>query len=440
MHEIKLPKLGQSVEEAPIVEWYKQEGDTVVEGEALFSIQTDKAEIDCESTASGVLRKILVAPGVDVPVLSVVALVGGADEALPDLSAYGVGGAEASSLPAEAAPAGSGGGVPAAAAVPAAPALAGAPSSGRAPSSPRARKTAAAHGVDLAGVPGSGVGGRVLAADVLALAGPGGAVRATPVARRVAANAGVDLAGVRGTGARGKVLKEDVLRAASGGAPADGAARRIPHTPMRRIIARRMSESKFTAPHYYVMVEVDMGACARLRRELPYKVSYNDMVLWAVAQRLREHPEVNARWTEDAIEAGGPVHLGMAVALEGGLVAPVLRDAHLLTLEALSAAARGLAERAKQNKLLPEDLEGNSFTVSNLGGFGVDAFTAIINQPASAILAVGQIKDRPAVIDGGIHVRPIMKVTLSSDHRVIDGAVAARFMGSVKELLEQAAF
>ena len=184
-----------------------------------------------------------------------------------------------------------------------------------------------------------------------------------------------------------------------------------------------------------------MAAAKRFRGQLTsFKASYNDLVLFAVARALREFPQVNARWETDSIVEGGDVNLGMAVALNTGLMVPVIRQAQLLSLEGLCAATRVLAEKAQTGKLLPDDYQGNSFTVSNLGAFGVDHFTAIINQPDSAILAVGQMKDRVVVIDRGIHIRPIMKLTLSSDHRVVDGAAAAKFMGRIKEILEEAAF
>ncbi|HNR33009.1 MAG TPA: dihydrolipoamide acetyltransferase family protein [Candidatus Hydrogenedentes bacterium] len=446
MYEVRMPKMGQTVEEAPIVQWFKSEGDRVAAGDPLFSIQTDKAEVECESPASGVLRKILLEPGVEVPVLTVIALIGEPDEALPDLSQYGVspGAAPAPSAsetpqPVAVSP------LAAVSATPAAPAAAAV----QAPVSPRARKKAAELGVDAARLAGSGVGGRVIEADVTAAAGAAASVRATPVARRVAAQAGVNLAAVAGTGSRGKIMKDDVLRArempATPGpqlAPAvsgDG-VRRIPLTPMRRIIAQRMSESKYAAPHYYVTVEVDMGAIKALRERLPFKASFNDLVLFATVRALREFPHVNARWAGDAIEEVADVNLGVAVAMPNGLVVPVVRQAQHLSLEGLAQAAKTLVEKTKTNKLLPDDYTGNTFTVSNMGVFGVESFTAIINQPDSAIIAVGAITDRVVAREGGIHVRPMMKMTMSSDHRVIDGAVAAQFMGRLKQILEIAEF
>lgn len=443
MHEIKLPQLGQSVEEAEIVTWLKQEGDTIAEGEPIFTVQTDKAEIEVEATASGVLRKILVPPGIEVPVLTVVALAGTADEPLPDLAGYAV-------LSGAVKPAASAAAVattPAAAVLPvntaqAAPTAIAVPNA-TAAVSPRARKLAAGHHVDAARLAGSGVGGRVMDADVRAFLEQLDETRISPTARRLAAGAGLDVRALQGSGVGGRIMKADIEGVlATGGAPAATslADQRVPLTPMRRIIAERMGASKFSAPHYYVTVEIDMSAAKAFRASLPYKVSYNDLVLRSVALTLREFPAVNARWAGDAIELVGDINLGMAVALPTGLIVPVIRNADTLSLEALGNAARGLAEKAQKGKLLPDDYSGNTFTVSNLGAFGVDNFTAIINQPDSAIIAVGQMKDRVVAIDGGIHIRPIMKLTISSDHRVIDGALAAQFMGRLRERMETAAF
>ena len=435
MHEVKLPQMGQSVEEASIVQWLKSEGDKVERGDPLVSIQTDKAEIECESPASGVVRKILLEPDVTVPVMTVIALVGEADEPLPDLGQYKISGPV--SAPAEAVePAGS----PEPAAHVAAPAAVASASVGLAdaPVSPRARRRAEALHINPRLATGSGVGGRIMEADVNAYAASIAEIAITPTAKRLAEAKGIDIARVTGSGPGGKITKEDIEGATP--ARAAGATKRVPLSPMRRIIAKRMCESKFGAPHYYVTVEVDMAATARFRAEYPSKLSYNDLVMRATAVALMQWPQVNARWHGDAVEEVGEINLGFAVALPTGLVVPVVREVQRLTLDDLSKSCKALAEKARTGKLLPDDYSGSTFTISNLGGFGVDQFTAIINQPDSAILAVGQIKDRPVVIDGGIHIRPIMKLTLSSDHRVIDGALAAQFMGCLKDVLETAQF
>ena len=439
MHEVKLPQLGQSVEEASIVRWLKNEGDAIAKGEPLLAVQTDKAEIEVESPAEGTLRKILLATDVAVPVMTVIALVGEKDEALPDLAKYGVNGGNASPAPAAAKDA-----VKAAEPVKAAaPLVTPTAVEGARAISPRARKAAEALHVDPNVVTGTGVGGRVMEEDVKAYAA---SVKASPAAMRSAAASGVDIARVAGSGSHGKVMAADVKKAGlqtgatSGSTPAipSGEARRVPLTPMRKIIAKRMADSKYSAPHYYVTVEVDMANAVALRKSLPWKPSFNDIVMRATAMALVKFPAVNARWLGDAVEEVGDVNLGFAVAMPSGLIVPVVRSAQLKSLQGISEECKVLTEKARAGKLLPDDYAGNTFTISNLGGFGVDHFTAIINLPDSAILAVGQIKDRPVVIDGGIHVRPIMKMTLSSDHRVIDGALAAQFMGHLKGLLEEA--
>ena len=438
MQEVKLPQLGQSVEEASIVAWLKKEGDEVKTGDPLFSIQTDKAEIECEASAAGILRKILVGPDVEVPVLTVVALVGDKDEPLPDLSQYqGGGGGESApagvaSAPDAVVPAKSSSPDTSLASVGASQAV-----------SPRARKKAAALGVDPSRAQGSGVGGRVMEADVIALAESGAGPKMTPTARRMAELEHVDVSGLSGTGAAGKITKADVERAmaapAAASMPALGEV--IPLTPMRRVIAGRMASSKFSAPHYYVTVEVDMAKAKQFREGIgAFKPSFNDLVMRATARAIQQVPQVNARWGEDHIEISGHINLGFAVALPTGLIVPVVKNVQEMTLRQIHDASRVLAEKARTNKLTPDDYSGSTFTISNLGAFGVDQFTAIINQPNSAILAVGQIKDAVVVIDGGIHVRPVMKMTLSSDHRVVDGAVAAQFMGALKNTLESADF
>ena len=438
MHEIKLPQLGQSVEEASIVQWLKKEGDTVAKGEPLFCVQTDKAEIECESTASGVLRKIVVPTDEIVPVMTVVALVGEPGEALPAaMASVPVPKAQAASDNKASAPTVS---VPAVAA--SAPVQA---TSGPVKASPRAKAAASAHHVPLSAIAGSGAGGRIMEADVTAYAESLSDLHVTPTAKRLAELEGIDLRGVTGTGPGNKIVKEDVEAAIAkrgSSVPSTPAGtRNVPLSPMRRIVAKRMAESKFTAPHYYVTVEVDMTVAKEIRGAAQsFKPSYNDLVMMATVAAIKKVPAVNSRWLGDAITTLDEINLGFAVALPTGLIVPVVQGAHAMNLRQLHEACAALVEKARKNRLLPDDYAGSTFTISNLGAFGVDQFTAIINQPDSAILAVGQMKDRPVVIDGGIHIRPIMKLTMSSDHRVIDGAVAAEFMGGLKTVLETGEF
>lgn len=433
MEEIRLPQLGQSVEEAYITQWFKKEGDHVTQGDLLFSIQTDKAEIDCESSATGILRKILLDTDVTVPVMTVVALVGEPDEPLPDLSRHTQPDA---ALPRSAASPET--------TYPTGPAFPTEAVVSERFISPRARTKAEELGVDTADIPGTGVGGRVTEADVVGYAEEVKARRVTPTARRLAQLRGVDLRTVQGSGPRGKIAKADVERVAPSKTveePIPAPAQRIPLTPMRRTIAKRMTESFFSAPHYYVTFEVDMSAAIAFReRDEAFRPSFNDLVMWAVARAIRQCPEVNRRWVGDALEQMADINLGFAVALPDGLVAPVVKHVQQKTLQQVSGESQTLLRKAREGKLLPDEYRDNTFTISNMGSLGVDQFTAIINPPDSAILAVGQVTDRPVVIDKTIHIRPIVKLTLSSDHRVIDGAVAARFMGLVKRILERAEF
>lgn len=394
MHEIKLPQLGQSVEEAKIVEWYKAEGDTVAKGEPLFSVETDKAEIDCEATAAGVLRKILASPGEIVPVMQLVAYVGEANEPVPDV-ARDVAKAAAVSISTI---------VPSKSSAPTAVAVMGAVRA----VSPRASAIARELGVSIEHVNGTGPGGRVIERDIRVFAGSGAAAAPRPTT----------------------AVKQPLT-----------SGKRVPLTAMRATVARRMSESKFSAPHYYTTVEVDMSTAKKLRETLTgFKPTYNDFVLAAAVEALKAVPAVNAQWLGDSVHIADVINLGMAVALEDGLIVPVIRDAQNLTLRELNESAAKLAEKAKSHRLLPDDYAGSTFTVSNLGPFGVDQFTAIINLPDSAILAIGRMEDQPVVREGQVVIRPMMKVTLSSDHRVIDGALAARFVAAFKQAIEAAAF
>lgn len=403
MHEIKLPQLGQSVEEAKITEWFKKEGESVQKGEPLFAVETDKAEIDCEATESGILRKILIESDGPIPVMTVVALVGDADEDLPDLSMY-----EGKAVAVE-----------------------------QAVESVNVASQSVASSVHVASQPEASSVAVATFQDTSAL------LVASPRASATALRLGVALDAVVGTGANGRIVESDVVAASSAGGQRTVASRptlegeRIPLTPMRQTVARRMSESKFDAPHFYATVEVDMTKAAQLRKSSEgFKPSYNDIILHAAVRALQEVPTVNAHWAGDAIVQADAIHIGFAVALPEGLLVPVIRNAGDKALEDLHREATDLAERAKSSKLLPDEYSGSTFTVSNLGGFGVDHFTAIINSPDSAILAVGMIQERPVVRDGNIEARPLVKLTLSSDHRVIDGAVAAMFLQALKRILE----
>jgi len=456
-YDILLPKLGQTVEESRIVEWLKAEGDAVDRGEVLFTAETDKAVLDVEATRKGYLRKILVPAGETVPVLTVVGLITRTeDEPLEE------GGAVAAPA---AAP-------QAAAEVPAAPTAASereaaeATEGGRLFVSPRARKAAEKEGVDLTRVSGTGPNGRIVERDVMARLAS--VPKATPVARHVAEQLGVALDAVTGTGPRGRITKADVQTAArtpseaqspvkapapapvpeAAPAPAQVAAgylAEVPLTGVRGVIAQRMHESHtITAPVTETM-EVDATAFVALREQLKallaptlgFNLAYNDLLIKIAAQALRQFPYMNARLDGDVIHHLDEVHIGLAVDTDRGLLVPHVVDADKKGLSEIARDVRAMAERAKTGKSLPDELSGGTFTITNLGAYDVDAFTPIINFPEVAILGVGRIKPVPAVVDGEIVIRQHVWLSLTFDHRLVDGAPAARFLQAIKQMIEE---
>ncbi|MBM3188552.1 MAG: 2-oxo acid dehydrogenase subunit E2 [Chloroflexi bacterium] len=440
--KVILPKLGQTMEEGTIVEWLKREGDAVERGEILFQVESDKAVLEVESRGKGVLRKILVDKGVKVPVLTPVGIVAGPDEDISGLLAEApAGGAPAAAAPATA--------PPAAAELPEAAWLTPIERpGGRLFASPRARKVASEKGVDLAYVQGSGPEGRIIEKDVLAFleAQP----LATPLARRVAADMGVPLAGVPSAGAR--VTAADV-RAAAAPAPAvaapmaplppvEGAL--TPLSGLRAIIAERMATSAHTTAAVTLESLVDATELVALREkvkaalqdELGFAVSYNDILGMIVARCLIEFPYMNVRLEEGGIRQRTEVNIGVAVDSPRGLLVPVVRNVDKMGLKELARTARDLVQRARDGKAQIDELSGGSLTITNLGMFGVDAFTPIINLPECAILGVGRIKPEPAVVGGQIVVRQKMWLSLTFDHRLVDGAPAARFLQGIMRYIE----
>ncbi len=449
--EVIMPKLGQTMEEGTILEWYKKEGDTVRKGDPLFQLESDKAALDVESPGRGVLRRILYDAGTKLPVLTVVALIAGPDE---DISGY-VPGAPA--------------GAPVAGRVPieeerepsaegAAPATAPA----RIFASPRARRRAKEEGIDLADVTGSGPSGRIEEKDVIAWleAQP----KATPVARKMAAEAGLDLATIQGTGVSGRITQEDVQRALQArerpaiapvpepavAAPAPAVAPApVPLTGLRGIIARRMAESHQTTAPVTLTMEVDATAFVALREqlkaaladELGFNIGYNDLLVKVCARALRDIPYMNARLVQESghaeIRQLEEVHIGVAVDTPRGLLVPVIRNADTRSLKEVARDLRELVARARDGKSLPDDLTGGHLTITNLGMFEIDAFTPIINLPEVAILGVGRIAQRPAVVNGQLCIRSLMWLSLTFDHRLVDGAPAARFLQRIKQYVEQ---
>ena len=435
------PKLGQTMEEGAIVKWLKKEGSPVAKGDILFEIETDKANLEVESFFEGVLLKIYVREGVTVPVNTVVGYVGAAGEKVPDQPPK-----------AEAAPAPAPSATPApAAAVPAAPASGGtsaaptpaprpAPQPIAAPAptarlviSPRAKALAKDACIDPSRIRGSGPNGRIVEKDVQTYLTSAGydALRITPTAKRLAAEKEIDILTVRGSGDAGRIMVEDVERAIN--------RKPVALSRMRQVIARRLVESKQTIPHFYVTVKADITDLMTYRTDLKAKgltYSVNDFVLEAVILSLEEFPVVNSVTDGLTVSWRGDIDLGMAVSVENGLVVPVIRAAQSLTLKELNAQTKALAEKARTGKLTPDEMVGSSFTVSNMGMLNVDQFTAIINPGEAGILAVSSGRQMPAVVNGEIKIRTIMAMTLSADHRIVDGSTGALFVNAIKAKLE----
>jgi pyruvate dehydrogenase E2 component (dihydrolipoamide acetyltransferase) len=445
IQQILMPKLGETMTEATVEKWRKAEGDPIRKGDVILEITTDKATLEVESSIVGVLKKILAPEKVTLPINTVIALAGEPADALPDNLDELLAAARGEKT-AEAPAAGAASEGASAAALADVEIETGAPPgpAGRIPASPRARTRAQEARVPLQILRGSGPGGRIVEKDVSAYLARREQVRATPTAIELACERGVDLTALRGTGPGGKISKEDVLAAQ----PASRAAareRRVELTAMRRIVAERMAKSKREAPHFYLTTEVDMTAAAALRAKLnedsksgeKTRVGFHDLLIRACAKSLAENPLMNVTWGGDHIRLRAEINIGLAVALDEGLIVPVIRNADRLDLAATARASAQLIEKARSKRLLPDEYEGGCLTISNLGMFDVDNFIPVINPGESAILGVGRIAQKPVVIAGAVQVRSMMSCTLSADHRAVDGAIAARFLKRVKELLEK---
>ena len=439
---ITLPKLGQSEEEGKIVKWRKREGDAVAKGDILFEIETDKAVLEVESYFEGTLLKIVVPEGQTVPIQSLVGFMGNPGEPIPEVKQ------PAPPPPkVEAAP-------PAAPAPvrevtrPAAPrpvarelSVSPAPAPPAAPPaptlfriSPRAARLAKASGIDPAPISGTGPLGRVVEADVKTYLTAKGydRLRITPAAKGLAIKEGIDVLSLQGTGEGGRIAVTDVERAI--------AEKPKPMSKMRQIIAQRLTHSYTTQPHFFVTVAVDMTDLVAFRAELKAKgaaYTVTDFILEAVTLALTELPTVNSSTDGKTVRWHSKVQLGLAVALEQGLVVPVIRNADDLTLAEIHERATELTAKARAGKLTSDEMTGSTFTISNMGMLDVENFTAIINPGEGAILAVSSTLKTPVVRDDKIAIRSIMKMTLSSDHRLIDGALAARFVNAIKQKLEE---
>lgn len=410
---VYMPKLSDTMTEGVVAEWLKEVGDEVASGEVLAEIETDKATMEFESFYDGVLLHIGVEKGAGAPVNAILAVIGDKDEDLEKILAEAAAAAPAAEEEKE-------------------EALAPTPEPTPAPA-----PAAAPNPVVAAPAPAPA-----------AVADTNGRIFASPLAKKMANERGIDLNHVSGTGEGGRIVKADIDHYK----PYTGAAapKRAfvgtesfsdePVSQMRKTIARRLADSKFTAPHFYLTLEIDMDNAISARAQMNsiegVKVSFNDMVIKAVALSLREHPNVNSAWYGDFIRRNAHVHIGVAVAVEDGLLVPVVRFADGKDMPEIGAEVRELAMKAKTKKLQPEEWEGNTFTISNLGMFGIEAFTAIVNPPDSCILAIGGIKAVPVVKDGAVVPGNVMKVTLSCDHRVVDGATGSAFLNTFKNYME----
>jgi pyruvate dehydrogenase E2 component (dihydrolipoamide acetyltransferase) len=428
---VVMPKLGLTMTEGTVSSWLKKEGDEVKESEPLFEVETDKLTNTIEAPASGILRKIIAEAGATVPVLDKIAVIAAADE---DISGLLSGGAAPAPAAADA--------TPAAAAAPAA-----APSGERVVASPRAKKLAKEKGIDIALVKGTGPNGRITEDDVnnykpapAAPAEP--AVKASPLAAKVAADAGIDLKDVPN---HGRVLAADImayLQSTREKGAEDEREEVVPMNGMRKAVAKNMLNSHMTSPTVTFNLGVDMTAMKEYREQLKskdIKVSYTDLLVKFVAKALTEYPLLNCSVEDNKIRYKHYVNMGVAVALDNGLMVPNIVDADKKSLTQIHDEVKELAAAARGGTLPMEKLHGGTFTITNLGMYGIESFTPIINQPEVAILGVTTMEDKVVVRNGEMVIRPIMNLSLTADHRVVDGSVAAEFLQRVKTLLENPA-
>jgi pyruvate dehydrogenase E2 component (dihydrolipoamide acetyltransferase) len=396
---IMMPKLSDTMDEGVILKWLRKEGEKIKQGEILAEIESDKADMELEAYDTGVVLKIVVPEGGKAPIGGLIAIIGGPGEDISSL-------------------------------------LTGTPAPAQAKATDKPSQSS----------PGNA------AEQPIAASPADGKTKASPLARRLAGENKIDLSKVNGSGPQGRIIKRDLETLLAGKAPGasfssrpivPGTAEDVELSLIRKTIAKRMTESKTTAPHFYETVEVDMDPAITFRDQInnvtDLKLSFTDIVVKATAVALMKHPQVNATYLGNKMRQYHYAHIGIAVALEEGLVTPILRNCEQKRLEQINAELRDLADRARTRKLKPEEYTGATFTISNLGMFGIEQFAAIVNPPEGAILAVGTIVEKPVVKSGQIVIGHTMKVTLSSDHRIIDGAVAARFLQDLKKILENPA-
>lgn len=408
---VRMPKLSDTMTEGVVAEWHKKVGDKVKSGDLLAEIETDKATMEFESFQDGVLLYIGVEKGKSAPVDSILAILGKEGEDIKGLISGDTGGKSAAPAAEENAPA---------------------------PKETKKEEKAEPVAVKQESK------APVKQASSHAESTSNGRLKASPLAKRIAEEMGVNIKNLKGSGDGGRIVKRDI-ESYKGGSSVSRGLQKEQFTEesvsqMRKTIARRLAESKFSAPHFYLTMEIDMDEMIKARNVINQyasaKISFNDVVIKAVAHALKKNPKVNSSWLGDRIRYNEHVNIGMAVAVEDGLLVPVIRFADTKTLSQIATEAKDFGAKAKAKKLQPQDWEGNTFTISNLGMFGIDEFTAIINPPDACILAVGGIKQTPVVKNNQIVPGNIMKVTLSCDHRVVDGASGAAFLKTFKELME----
>ena len=409
---VRMPLLSDTMKEGKIVAWHKKVGDTVKSDDVIADVETDKATMEVMPYADGTLLYIGLKEGEAAKVNDIIAIVGKEGTNIEPYLSAGKEAAESTQ-----APAATSGSKPEPAAPQApkqeAPAMESADSD-RVKASPLARRMAKEKGIDLMGLEGSGDGGRIIRRDI---------ENYQPVQKAAAQPQAAQPAMPMQAGAAGAAYED------------------IPNSQMRQVIARRLSESKFSAPHFYLRMSVNMDGAIAARQRMndisPVKISFNDLIIKAAAMALRQHPEVNSSWMGDFIRRNHEIHIGTAVAIEEGLIVPVIRNADQKTLSQIAGDSNELIEKARNKKLQPNEFTGNTFTISNLGMMDIDEFTAIINPPDACILAVGKIQPTPVVENKEVVIRNILKLTLSCDHRVVDGAVGARFLQTLKKYLEE---
>ncbi len=426
--KIEMPKLSDTMEEGVIASWNVKEGDKVESGDVIAEVETDKATMEVEVFDAGTILKILVKEGDAVPLGGTMAIIGEEGEDISDL----LGDSESDSEDEE---------------------------EKEKPEKKESKEEEKSNGKEkkeekesfdpiLEGIDKK-EGKKKSKEDTEKSASDDGRVKASPLARSMAEDKGIDLSDVKGSGPEGRVIKRDIedykpseKKESKVSVPSfeDAESEDVKVSQMRKAIARRLSESKFTNPHFYETVDVDMepamDARAKLNEVSDVKISFNDIVVKASAAALRQHPDVNSSWLDDVIRKHGDVNVAVAVAIDDGLMTPVIRHTDKKNLRQISAETKELAGLARDRKLQPEQMEGSTFTISNLGMFGIEEFTAIINPPNACILAVGAIRDVPVVKNGEVVPGKRMKMTLSSDHRIVDGAKAAAFLNTLRQMLE----